>query len=154
MNWMKPSAVMPALEAAAWNDMAQFDENNYDESYYKRLSRMQVLVTVGLIGGPISILIGGVPLSLAALICSVIAFFSLRGLNVSGDDIEPMARRLYIQSIVACGMCIITLTLNMIFFIDLFIQMLDAYKSGNLDSFLNAYLYGSQSSSSDSIWNH
>lgn len=133
--------------------MTQFDENNYDASYYKRLSRMQVLVTVGLIGGPVSILIGGVPLSLAALTCSVIAFFNLRHLNVSGDNAEPMSRRLYIQSIVSCGICIITFTLNMILFIDLFTQVLDAYNSGNLNNFLNAYLYGSQNGSTASIWN-
>ena len=153
MNLVKPNAARLALEAAAWNNMAQFDENKYDESYYKRLSRMQVLVTVGLLGGPVSMLIGGVPLSLAALICSIIAFFSLRTLNVGKEEVEPMARRLYIQSIVACGISIITFTLNMILFIDLFTKILNAYNSGNMDGFLNSYLYGSQNSSSASVWN-
>lgn len=139
--------------AAVWTSMPDNIEHNEDEAYFKHLGHLQVLITVGFLGGPISILFGGVPLSLAALICAVIAFFSLRKLKVSGEDAEPMARRLYIQSIAACCLSLIAFTLNLIFFIDLAIEIMNAANSGTLDSFLNSYLTGGQESSGASVWN-
>lgn len=129
------------------------DFNKDDSAYLSGLSRTQVLVTIGLIGAPVSILIGGTPLSIASLICSIIAFSKMRKLKSRTSIEGSIERRLYIQAIVGIVVSSIATIINLVFFIRAFTELLNAYNSGTLDQFMNSMGLGSSGGSSSSVWN-
>ena len=67
----------------------------------QQLRSCQTLTTIALIGAPVSLLVGGVALSTAALVCAIVAFVRMRRL-VDPDDVPgSVGRTLYVQSVVA-----------------------------------------------------
>lgn len=119
----------------------------------KRLSRFQTLVMVGLIGGPVSLLIGGIPLSTAGVICAFIAFSNLSKLGARDKESGSIEKRLYIQSIVALAICTIALIANVYFFADVASKIIDAANSGTLDAYMNSLVNGTEYNQSGSVWN-
>lgn len=129
------------------------NNRNDGPEYLKRLKRFQTLVMVALIGGPVSLLIGGIPLSTAGVICSFIAFTNLSKLGARAMESGSIEKRLYIQSIVALAICVITLISNAIFFADIASKIIDAANSGTLDAYMNSIMNGTEYVQSGSVWN-
>ena len=129
------------------------DNESKEQLYIKRLNKIQTLVMIGLIGGPVSLLIGGFPLSIATLVCSFIAFFDLGRIDAKKKLEGSIERRLYFQSVAAVVICVMASILNGIFFINLMTMLMDAYNSGSLDSLLDTVVQGSDYGQSGSLWN-
>jgi len=117
----------------------------------KQLKSAQSLVLASSLMGPISLILGGVLLSSVAMVCSILGF---RKLNKLTQPIEPQyevaLRQLKRTSKIALIVCMVALALNLIAFIYVFPQALEAYQDGTYVDFLMGDSNGS--ANNDSIW--
>lgn len=130
------------------------NEHMTEEQRMQQLRSCQTLTTVALIGAPVSLLIGGVALSVAALVCAIVVYVRLRRLVGPNDAAGSVGRTLYVQSVVALVGSCVALTLNGVAFAFMFGALMDALQSGDMSAFLEPFGQASQggSSSSKSIW--
>ncbi len=110
---------------------------------------IQVLASISLIGGPLSLLFGGVLLSAASLVCGIIAMVMLRGPKVraaqtGNDAIEQSLTR---QAIIGLAVSGIALVLNAVALASIMPALLDAMRNGDYSSLLGG---GSSDGSSSS----
>ena len=133
------------------------DYNNDDNNEYtklKRLNRLQTLTMIGLIGGPVSLLIGGLLLSVISIVCAIVAFVGLNRIDAKNQPSGSIERRLYLQAAVAVAICIFATTLNLYFFVSIVSAFMDAQSSGTLDGFIDSIMTGSvyEQEPTGSIW--
>lgn len=134
-----------------------------DDMKYKQLQTVQTLSAIAFIAGPISLLIGGVLLSGAALACAIVALVKVRKIMAQEDSPSNLSVSLRKQSIVAVVIASVVLGFNLVWFAAMFMTVLQVAQSGDygqIAEMLNSYMgTGSESSgnagSSDSqgsIW--
>ena len=113
-----------------------------------QLKSAQNLVTVGIIAGPVSMLIGGVFLSLIAVGCSIVALIKVNRLIEAGSTSSHVNIMLSMkrQAYVAVAVSALALVLNAISVALLMPAFLESLQSGDYA----ALLEGSQSSASSS----
>ncbi len=120
----------------------------------QRLKTCQTLITVALIGAPVSLLIGGVALSIASLVCAIIAFARMRKTIEPSDGPGSLARTLYVQSVVALVASCVATCLNAVAFVFMFGAVSQALQTGDFSNLFNTFggPSGSAASSSGSVW--
>lgn len=121
----------------------------YEEALLNSQMRsVQTLLTVAIIAAPISLLIGGLLLSIAALICAIVALVKIRKvLEIKGPT--GIAKSLYNQTLVALVVSAAACVFNGIAFAMAVGAMMEAIQSGNIDQFLSS-MYGMSDGSSSS----
>lgn len=120
----------------------------------QRLKTCQTLITVALVGAPVSLLMGGVALSVSALVCAIIAFVKMRKTMEPSDGQGSLARTLYIQSIVALVASCVATCLNAVAFVFMFGAVSQALQTGDFSNLFDTFggSSASSSSSSGSVW--
>lgn len=120
-----------------------------------KLKSTQNLVTAGIITGPVSMLVGGVPLSLVALICSILALVKVNRLI----EAEPTSSHAQImlsmkrQAYVALAVSALALILNAISLALVLPAFMEYLQSGDYAALLEGSgLSSASSSSSSSTW--
>lgn len=114
------------------------------------LKSAQTLITVSTIAGPVSLIIGGVLLSVIALICGLMAWFKIN--KVSSKDAErgTLAYSLRRQAMVVTAISALVLGVNAAWLAYSVPALIEALESGSLDQYFNAA--SSSASSSSSFW--
>ncbi len=112
----------------------------------KDYKSIQMLASISMIGGPVSLLVGGVPLSAAAVICGIIALVMLRKGKESppSDEEGPfsngpaIAQNLIRQAIIGTSVSAVALILNGAALASIMPAMLEAIQTGDYSSLWNA----------------
>lgn len=133
------------------------NESNDNGAQQEKLQRMrtcQTLTMVALIGAPVSLILGGIALSTAALVCGIIAFVRMRKIVTPADEPDSIERTLYIQSIIGLGLGVIAMAMNLFAIIYLFSAISDAVQSGDVSKLLDSMGNATQQDAppSKSIW--
>ena len=126
-----------------------------------QLRSAQTLVTVATIAGPVSLIIGGVVLSTAGLVCAILAVAKVR--RAMMGDLEQglaiYASRLRRSAVLSLIICTLALVLNGIALATMLPAMMQAIQTGDLSALYEAYDLpqgsmdvGSGSSGSSSAW--
>ncbi len=108
----------------------------------KDAKTIQTLCSVAIIASPVSLVFGGVALSLVTVVCALIARSKLKTLSVGDDDAdasEAIRDALARQSKVALIVSIAAFLVNAVFFIWMFSQLLQAMQSGDLSEFMQLF---------------
>lgn len=113
----------------------------------KDTKTIQTLASVSLIGGPLSLIIGGVLLSTASLVCGIIALVMVRSSKTSFDESisANIQQTLMRQAIIGIAMCALALAVNAISLAMMMPAVFDAVQSGDYSS-----VFGGGSASGDS----
>lgn len=98
---------------------------------YRELKSSQTLIMVANIAGPISLFIGGVPLSGTGLICGIIGFRKLSALAKKQTEVAAVASRLRRSSVVGMVICGIALVLNAVSLYFLLPEFMQLVESGD-----------------------
>lgn len=120
-----------------------------------QLKSAQTLVTVGIIGGPVSMLFGSTLISLIALICSAIAYMKVRGTISSEQPADSLTRAIQRQALVALVVSGVSLVFNIVYLIIMMPTIIEAVESGD---FAKMFDFGGMSgqdaapADSSSIW--
>ena len=128
-----------------------------EEDRLKRLKSVQNLNTVSFIAGPVSLLFGGVLLSLIALICAIVSFARIRRLRPAPGQ-DALADSLYGQSVVALVITAVAFALNGFFFATTFALLMDVMQTGDYSQFLDNLGFSGEGSgeglqgSGSSVW--
>lgn len=113
----------------------------------------QTLVTVAIIGAPVSLLFGGVLLSVAALVCAVVAFAKMRRVLGPEDVKGSLARTLYVQASVALFAGAAATALNAAAFAYAFGIVMQAVQGGDVSALFDSFgASGQGPQPSGSIW--
>lgn len=108
---------------------------------------IQMLASVSLIGGPLSLIIGGVVLSTAALVCGIIALVMVRSAKNAQQDAVPDAilQTLTRQAVIGIAVSAIAVAMNAATLMMTMPAIIDAMQTGDYSSLL-----GGESSAADS----
>lgn len=115
----------------------------------KDYKSIQMLASISMIGGPLSLLFGGVLLSTAALVCGIIALVLLRSARAraAGSSEEPIAQNLMRQSVIGLAVSAIALVLNAAALATVMPAMMEALQTGDPSALMNGGSEGASSSS-------
>lgn len=120
------------------------------------LSTARTLATVGAIGAPVSLLIGGVALSTVSLVCSIIALVKLRKFaDRPLGDFEPFYKAVRLMALVGIGVGCGALVLNIIGIFLMVPLIMEAMATGDYSTILGGdaqSLLGGSSSSNTNPW--
>lgn len=133
------------------------DEQNDERSQQYELQQLkscQTLTMIALIGAPSSLLIGGVALSTAALVCAIVAFVRMRRIASPDDAPGSLKRTLYTQALIALVISIVAMVMNAIAFAYMFGAIMDAMQTGDVSKIFDAAgdVTPQEASSSASVW--
>ena len=119
----------------------------------KDMRTIQLLASISLIGGPLSLIIGGVFLSTAAFVCGIIALVMVRSSKGDATDEAPsdtILQTLTRQAVIGIAVSGIALVMNAAALMMMLPAILDAVQTGDYTSLLNGDASMSDSSSADS----
>lgn len=110
-----------------------------------RARSAQTLVMVSIIAGPVSLVFGGVLLSLVALICGAVALSRVKALGSESPDGAPSGYLAAVrrQAILGLSLGVVALVLNAVGLVMMWPQYMEIIQGGDIDA-----LMGSQSGSS------
>lgn len=120
-----------------------------------QLKSAQTLVMIGIIGGPVSMLFGGVLLSIIALVCGIIGYCKVNSVLQQSKSTDDIAKSLQRQALVAIAVSAIAAVFNVVYLVSIMPVMLEMLQSGdfaNLLSDLGIQSESSSASSASSIW--
>ena len=109
-----------------------------DETRLKKLRAVQNLNTVAFIAAPVSLLIGGVLLGAAALVCAIVAFVKVRAIKASAPR-DEVTLSLYRQSAIALAVTGSIFVVNCVWFAMAFTMMMDILQSGDYSQLLDTF---------------
>lgn len=97
---------------------------------------IQTLASVSLIGGPLSLIIGGVALSTASLVCGIIALVAVRGKGAATHEgmTDTIRQTLMRQAIIGIAMSGIAVVMNVASLIAMLPAIMDAAQTGDISS--------------------
>lgn len=100
------------------------------------MKTIQTLASVSLIGGPLSLIIGGVALSTAALVCGIIALVAVRGKGAATDETmtDAIRQTLMRQAIIGIAMSGIAVVMNVATIMTMMPAIMDAAQTGDFSS--------------------
>lgn len=122
-----------------------------------QLRSAQTLVTIGIMAGPISLLVGGVLLSTISVICSALAFLKVRRVMGPEDTVGTIAYALRRQTVIAIAISCLALALNAVSLAMVMPTLVSVMQTGDISQLLEYYGIqsapeASSSASSSSIW--
>lgn len=111
---------------------------------------IQMLASVSLIGGPLSLIVGGVILSTAAFVCGIIAFVMIRSNRSAQDEAasDAILQTLTRQAIIGIVVSAIALVMNAATLIMLLPSIMDAVQTGDYSALFSGDAPSSDSSGS------
>lgn len=125
------------------------------------LRSIQTLVTVSIIAGPVSMIVGGVLLSAVALGCAVAALAKVRRVKAPEGSDGALVQAVRRQAMVGVGIGVVALTLNAVSVALILPAFIEAAQTGDLSSLLGGAgvdggagnaSSGSSASGSSSVW--
>lgn len=130
------------------------DDQGFKAEYATRqLSSAQTLTTAAFIAAPVSLIIGGMFLSIVALICGLVARSKIRSAIALQDEPSLMASRLLRQSRLSLFIAAAATAINIAYAVMLFPVMLEFLQSGDMQQALDQLGAAQGSSSaSTSVW--
>lgn len=96
------------------------------------LRTIQTLVTVSIIAGPVSMVIGGVLLSTVALVCALVAFLKARRVADTAGIDANLVRTMRRQAVLGLAIGIVALVLNAVTLAMLMPAIIEAVQAGDL----------------------
>lgn len=124
--------------------MSQNQGTEHELQAARELKSAQTLLTVAFIGAPVSLIFGGVPLALVALISAAIAYRKTKHVASTMDgDFASAAKSMRTQAKVALGISAFALAVALIAFVQMASMLMGAYnETGSMDAALQS-IYGS-----------
>ncbi|WP_087192955.1 hypothetical protein [Gordonibacter sp. An230] len=92
----------------------------------------RTLATVASIAGPVSVFIGGMPLSATGVVCAVIALWRFGRLAAGNTRLSAVAARLRRSSMVGLVVCAVAFALNAVAFFTLLPEIIQMVETGEL----------------------
>lgn len=135
------------------DDSTQSDAGGSEDlSSVAGFASARTLATVAIIGGPVSLIIGGVVLSVVSLICGVVSLAKIKKLAR-----KPVARQLDAQAVrrtAAMGIALscIALALNVVGVLLMVPLLMEAMNTGDYSAILGTELQGSVMPSDTNPW--
>lgn len=103
-----------------------------NEEQTAQIKTIQALGSIAIIAPPVSLIFGGVLLSLTALICAILGRGKLKTLMATSTDLDAgIASMLMRQNTVGLVVSIIVLVVNIVVFAFAFSTMMQAMQSGD-----------------------
>lgn len=119
----------------------------------QHLSSAQTLLTISFISAPVSLLIGGVALSLVAFICALVALSKIRSALACSTEMNALAFRLRTQARIALFASGFATGLNIAYLIVMMPTLIEYLQTGDAQLLSNPLGGGAQDGSSQgSIW--
>lgn len=130
------------------------NDNEVQQAKLQQLKSCQTLIMIALIGAPVSLILGGIALSTAALVCAIVSFVRLRKIVTPSDMPGSIERTLYNQAIIALVISIVALTMNAVAIMYMFDAIMEAMETGDVSKLFDGAGDATQEdgSSSISIW--
>ena len=119
------------------------------------LRQAQTKITVALITGPVSLLLGVVVLSIIGLVFACLGMRGVSALQNKTGEIANAARALKKKATVACILCAAALVLNVLSLIVLYPITMEILNSSDFNQALNSYMAQNGqglSNSGSSVW--
>ncbi len=104
----------------------------------KDLKIAQTLNTVAIIAGPVSLLIGGLLLSIVSLVCALIARSKIKRVLSVESPQTALAQRMKSSNNIACIVAIIAFIFGLYTFIVVLTTMMTLLQTGDYQSLMNA----------------
>lgn len=98
------------------------------------LRSIQTLITISIIAGPVSMIIGGVILSLVALACAIVALVKARRLRLPEGTDGALLQTIQRQAMVGIGIGVVAFGFNAVSLAMIMPTVIDAVQSGDLSS--------------------
>lgn len=122
----------------------------------QQLSSAQTLTTISMIGAPVSLIIGGVPLATVTLICGLVALSKIRSsVRVLGSK-DGITARLMQQAVIGLAVSVVSIIANAIYLMTIMPAIIEYARTGDMatlmDSLSNAGGAASSGSSASSVW--
>ncbi|WP_165252301.1 hypothetical protein [Adlercreutzia sp. ZJ304] len=119
-----------------------------------QLASAQTLVTITIIASPVSLVIGGLPLGIVALICGIVALSKIRAAIEKLSEPSAIANNLKRQAIIGISVSIVSIVLNAISIIIILPAFIEFLQSGDITKLTEAMNFSSASTSSgsNSVW--
>lgn len=117
----------------------------------KNLQTARTLIVFASIAGPVSLLIGGMLLSGAGIVCGIVAWRKLKALESRDTEVAGFARQMKKPCTVALAMCGIAFVLNTVNFVVTMSAMLAMIESGEFVE-LMADMAGGTAGTDASTW--
>lgn len=132
-----------------FNSQSNGNDGQFDPMVYRQLKTAQTLITISIFAGPISLIIGGVLLSSAALVCAIIGYVKLRRIKRNSHAPMDVVRSLNTQAILALVVSIVAFGLNLYSFIVLFSALYSAIESGDVNQVMDMFNGGNNAFTQD-----
>lgn len=119
----------------------------------QQLSSAQTLATISIIAAPVSLIIGGLPLGIVALICGLVALSKVRS-AMRVDEANAIAANLQRQVTLGIAVSAISLVLNAVSLILIMPAFIEYMQTGDLDKLVSSLgnTASTSSSASTSVW--
>lgn len=121
-----------------------------------RLRTVRSQITAANIMGPVSLVIGGMPLSIAGIVCAALAYRGARNVGEGSSPSAPFAKNFMRSARVSIVICCIALVLNAVSFammLPVLMEVLNGDMSAIMDmSGLDAGITSDGSSGGSSAW--
>lgn len=110
-----------------------------DDMIASQIKSIQTLGTIAIIASPISLIFGGVLLSLVALICAIVGRSKLKALQAQATVSEDIIGTLKRQNTVGLVVSAATLVINGIAFALAFGMLMDSVQSGDFSQIAEVF---------------
>ena len=120
-----------------------------------QLKSAQTLITIAMIGGPLSLIVGGVLLSSISVICAAIALFKLKSIAADDASTRDLVGKVKRSAIVSFAISLVALVLNAAVFIAIAPVVIEAYTTGDVTALQELMGYtnaGSATEEPGSLW--
>ncbi len=121
-----------------------------DDQAMRDIKTIQTLGSIAIIASPVSLVFGGVLLSLVALVCALVGRSKLKALGSTDEASQAVMDALRRQMKVALIVSIATLVINGIFSVLMFGYLMQAMQSGDLSQLTQMMGFDSNGSGSAS----
>ena len=129
-------------------------EEERQQQQLRQMRTCQTLNMVALIGAPVSLIIGGLALSIAALVCAIVSYVKMRRIISPNDPVGSIQRTLYKQSTIALVASSVCAALSVVAFAYMFGAVMQALQTGDISSVFDSFgsTPAETSSPDKSIW--
>lgn len=125
------------------------DQDRIDAYAMAQLKTAQTLLTIAVIGGPVSLILGGVLLSGIALVCAIVGYTKIKKVMDMPTSSKAISDSLRRQSLICIVVCSAALVINAAFFVQMVNLYMEYIVNGDVQGLMDA-MYGPDASSASS----
>lgn len=123
----------------------------------QQLSSAQTLTTIAMIGAPVSLIIGGVPLAVVTLICGLVALSKIRSSVRALGAKDGIAARLMQQAVIGLVISVVSIIANAMYLVTIMPAIMEYARTGDISTLMDSLntaggASASSSSSASSVW--